>query len=147
MKKLVLAAAFVVAFSAHAEEPVYELVDLMGGQDQMVQMHNQFISMLASSSPEMAAHEPVLRKWAETYLSWDQMRDGMADIYRKHFNETEIKGLLDFYQSPVGQKSVELMPVLFQEGGQLGMSVAQAHQGDLERMIEEAEAKKASAAE
>ncbi|HEY7885343.1 MAG TPA: DUF2059 domain-containing protein [Cellvibrionaceae bacterium] len=141
MKKLFVIVTLMLAVtSARAEEPVYTLIDLMGGQDQMTQMHNQFVSMIASSSPEMTAYVPVVQEWAETYLSWDEMREPMAAIYKKYFSKEEIAKLVEFYQSPVGKKSIELMPVLFQEGGQIGMEMAQKHQGELERMLEAAKA-------
>lgn len=146
MKKLIVMAALMLAFtSAHAEEPVYTLVDIMGGQEQVTQMHNQFVEMIASSDPQMAPYVPVIREWAEKYLSWDKMREPMADIYRKYFEEEEIEKLLEFYKSPVGKKSVDLMPVLFQEGGQLGMQIAQQHQGELQQMIAEAQAEQEAA--
>lgn len=139
MKKIAIVATLLfAAVAARAEEPVYELVDIMGGQEQVAQMHNQFVEMIGASDPQMAPYVPVIREWAEKYLSWEDMREPMAEIYRKYFEKEEIEKLLEFYQSPVGQKSVELMPVLFQEGGQLGMRIAQQHQGELEAMIEEA---------
>lgn len=146
MKKIAIVATLLfTAIAARAEEPVYELVDIMGGQEQVAQMHNQFVEMIGSSNPQMSPYIPVIREWAETYLSWEDMREPMADIYRKYFENEEIAKLLEFYKSPVGQKSVELMPILFQEGGQLGMRIAQQHQGELEAMIEEARAEQEAA--
>ena len=36
-------------------------------------------------------------------------------LYDKYFTEDELRGLLAFYKSPVGQKSIEVMPALTQE--------------------------------
>lgn len=41
--------------------------------------------------------------------------DIAAPIFDKHFTETELKDLIAFYQSPVGKKSIELMPVMMTE--------------------------------
>ncbi len=146
MKKFVIVATLLLtAIAARAEEPVYELVDIMGGQEQVAQMHGQFVEMISASNPQMTPYIPVIREWAEKYLSWEQMREPMADIYRKYFEKEEIEKLLEFYQTPVGKKSIELMPVLFQEGGQLGMRIAQQHQGELEAMMEKARAEQEAA--
>ena len=146
MKKFVIVATLLLtAIAARAEEPVYEVVDIMGGQEQVAQMHGQFVEMISASNPQMTPYIPVIREWAEKYLSWEQMREPMADIYRKYFEKEEIEKLLEFYQTPVGKKSIELMPVLFQEGGQLGMRIAQQHQGELEAMMEKARAEQEAA--
>jgi len=39
-------------------------------------------------------------------------------LYDKFFTEDELKGLLSFYKSPVGQKSIVVMPALMQESMQ-----------------------------
>lgn len=39
-------------------------------------------------------------------------------LYDKFFTEDELKGLLSFYRSPVGQKSIDVMPALMQESMQ-----------------------------
>jgi hypothetical protein len=36
-------------------------------------------------------------------------------LYDKYFNEDELRGLISFYKSPVGQKSLDVLPALFQE--------------------------------
>jgi|SRR5690554_1138343 len=152
MKKIiVLTALLFTSLSVQSEEAVYKLVDIMGGQEQVAQMHQQFVEMVGASNPQMTPYIPVIREWAEKYLSWEEMREPMADIYRKYFENDEIEQLLTFYRTPVGEKSVDLMPVLFQEGGQLGMQIAQQHQGELEAMIdaarEELEAAESAAGE
>ncbi len=45
----------------------------------------------------------------------DELIDMMIPIYAKNFTHQEVEDLLAFYQSPVGMKTAELMPVLFQE--------------------------------
>jgi hypothetical protein len=41
--------------------------------------------------------------------------DIAAPIFDKHFTESELKDWIAFYKSPVGRKSVELMPVMMAE--------------------------------
>jgi hypothetical protein len=39
-------------------------------------------------------------------------------LYDKYFNEEELRQLVGFYRTPVGRKSIEVMPSLMQEAGQ-----------------------------
>lgn len=48
-------------------------------------------------------------------LSADALSDDMAQAYSYHFSEAEIKKLVAFYQSPIGKKAVEKMPVVNQD--------------------------------
>ncbi len=56
----------------------------------------------------------------------------IVPIYAKHFTHDEIKQLLAFYQTPLGQKMIANQPAIMQEsmeagqewGGQLGRQVA-----------------------
>jgi|HubBroStandDraft_6_1064221.scaffolds.fasta_scaffold670627_2 hypothetical protein len=41
-------------------------------------------------------------------------------IYRAKFTHEEIKQILAFYQTPVGLKTIDLMPVLLKEGAEAG---------------------------
>jgi hypothetical protein len=45
----------------------------------------------------------------------DQVTDQLIAIYDKHFTDEEIKGLLQFYGSPLGQKVASEMPKIGRE--------------------------------
>jgi hypothetical protein len=45
----------------------------------------------------------------------DQVAEQLVDIYDKHFTDDEIKGLLQFYGSPLGQKVAAEMPKIGRE--------------------------------
>ncbi len=48
-------------------------------------------------------------------LDVDQVTDQLVAIYDKHFTDDEIKGLLQFYGSPLGQKVAAEMPKIGRE--------------------------------
>jgi uncharacterized protein len=58
----------------------------------------------------------------------DELIDMSARIYASHFTESELKQLLAFYQSPVGQKAIVEEPKALDEsvasGGQWGDNLA-----------------------
>ena len=46
--------------------------------------------------------------------------DLMVDLYARYFTEQEIRDLIDFYQTPTGQKSIAVMPALMQDSMEAG---------------------------
>jgi len=48
------------------------------------------------------------------------------ELYDKYFTADEIKGLMQFYSTPVGQKSIQVLPALTQESMGRGMELGQA---------------------
>lgn len=48
--------------------------------------------------------------------------DQMVPVYARYFTLQEIEELLDFYRTAIGQKTVEVMPLLTQESMQVGQN-------------------------
>lgn len=140
MKKLLAVSLMTLCMSTQAAEPVYELMDLVGSKDQMEQMSSQMVTMITSANPALAPHQDEIAAWTNKYFTWDAMKEDMAVIYRKYFTDDEIKKLIEFYQTPVGKKAIEVMPQLFQEGSQVGMKIAQEHQAELQEILEKSQA-------
>jgi len=63
---------------------------------------------------------------------------GMAAIYANYFTVEEIRQLSEFYRRPVGQKMLQVLPKIAQDGMALGQKLGQAMALDARnRMIEE----------
>lgn len=80
-----------------------------------------------------------------------QMIDMAVDVYDKHFTDDEIKGLIKFYETPLGKKTVSALPELTaelqQKGGEWGQRVGrESMQEVLAEHPDLAEAMKAAAA-
>jgi hypothetical protein len=68
-----------------------------------------------------------------------------VEVYDKYFTNEDIKGLIQFYESPIGQKAVQVLPTLTQESMARGMELGQsAGQRAMVRLIEEFPELKAS---
>jgi len=66
--------------------------------------------------------------------------DGMAHIYAGHFSAMELRQLNDFYQTPLGTKLVDKLPVLSHEGMAFGSAWGNALAQDvLQRLKPELE--------
>jgi uncharacterized protein len=68
----------------------------------------------------------------------DEMTDAVATVYASNFSTDELRAVIAFYKTPVGQKMLDKLPTVTQQtvivGARFGRSVAE----DLrKRMIEE----------
>ena len=52
-------------------------------------------------------------------MSWDKLKDDYISIYAETFTEGELKGLVNFYKSPIGQKFIEKQPELIEKSMQI----------------------------
>ncbi len=108
-------------------ESVKTYLSLQGSVEQMglsvaYNAANETLMAIAQTGVEVT--EPmqniVLEQAIETYASrfgdLDFLTDLWAPIYAKHYTQKEIQTLIDFYQSPIGKKSLELFGPINQEG-------------------------------
>lgn len=66
-------------------------------------------------------------------MSWDQIKEEYIQIYMAVYTEDEVRELIKFYQSPIGQKTVDKMPLLMQQS----MLVSQNHLKNILPKIQE----------
>jgi hypothetical protein len=85
----------------------------------------------------------------ESKADLQQVLDLIVPIYDKYLSDDEIKGLIKFYQTPVGQKMVKVMPQLMTESqeasqkwgetlGRQSMLEVLSEHPDLQKAMEEA---------
>ncbi len=68
-------------------------------------------------------------------VGWDKLKPDMVKLYTSNFNEQELKELIDFYQSPLGQKVLQKMPTLTAQAAQLTQSKLQAAVPKVNKML------------
>jgi hypothetical protein len=112
-----------------------DLLKMMNMEKTMRSGSNAMLDAQIHGNPALAPYRDVFEKWVGKYLTWDAVGPRMTDLYMQSFTEPELRDLIAFYKTPTGQKSLAKMPVLMQQGAQLGMEVAQQHKAELEEMI------------
>ena len=108
-------------------ESVKTYLSLQGSVEQMglsvaYNVANETLMAIAQTGVEVT--EPmqniVLEQAIETYSSRfgdiEFLTDLWAPIYAKHYTQKEISTLIDFYESPIGKKSLELFGPINEEG-------------------------------
>lgn len=131
VQNIILVIALAV-FSAQAvaqtekDNDIRKLMTSMGMADMSNQIKSQLISSIRQSYPDVPA-----RVWDEVSaeVQTKEMIDMMVPIYSKYYTHEEVKDLIKFYNTPVGQKTIQVMPALMQEsmsvGQQWGLKLTQ----------------------
>jgi hypothetical protein len=57
----------------------------------------------------------ILRAALGEFLTTETWRDGVARVYAKHFTAAELDAMVEFYESPVGRKVLQLEDTLIEE--------------------------------
>ena len=104
------------------EADIRSLMELVGARDLVQDGANtgiqQFREKLLATVPDNDQGQAFVNAFAASYqkkLDVDQVTDQLVAIYNKHFTDDEIKGLLQFYGSPLGQKVAAEMPKIGRE--------------------------------
>lgn len=140
MKKLiptlVLGAAICMpAFAQQAsKESVKELLKITKSEQLIDQMSEQMNMMMSSSIEQMTQGQNLttkqelaiinysqeLAKIMQQDLTWAKLEPDMIKIYAEEFTQQEINGMLEFYKTPVGQSTINKMPIIMQKSMQIG---------------------------
>jgi hypothetical protein len=101
--------------------------------DQVFSITQAFSQQVAPSFEELNPNQgakirSILENEFQAELKADQatLEKGITGVYEQNFELSELKDLLAFYQSPLGQKMVEKQPVVMQQSMQLGAAWGQA---------------------
>jgi hypothetical protein len=104
------------------EADIRSLLDLVGAKDAIEdaassateQYRQKVIEASASSDRAQAFVNNYLEEFHKKFDAND-VNEELVGIYDKHFTEEEIKGLLEFYGSPLGQKVAAEFPKISRE--------------------------------
>jgi uncharacterized protein len=99
------------------EADIRSLLDLVGVrdilQDATTRQTEQFRETLISTIPDNERGQQFVNSFIADYqkkFNADEVTEQLVAIYDRHFSDDEIKGLLQFYGSPLGQKVAAEMP-------------------------------------
>jgi hypothetical protein len=101
---------------------IRSLMELIGARDQVQDAVNnsseQYREKLLATVPNNDKGQAFVTSFIDSYqkkFDVDQMTEQLVIIYDKHYTDDEIKTLLQFYGSPVGQKVAAETPKIARE--------------------------------
>lgn len=128
MKKIITVLSLFVGtfvFSQASEAKVRELIKVTGADKMAVLAMQQYMDQFKERSPNVP--DEFWNDFAAE-VSSDKMTDLYIPVYAKYYTESDIDELIKFYKSPVGQKTIKVMPMLMKDsieaGGKMGMEIA-----------------------
>jgi hypothetical protein len=148
MRKLVLAAVLLLGIAAPAAaqpaappashlQAAGELVDLLKLERSMMTGIEIMIEAQTAASPELAQYSDIMREFMGKYLGWDRIRPKFAALYAEMYTEPELREIIAFYRTPIGQKMIETEPAMMQRAGEIGEKEVMDHMPELFRMLTE----------
>ena len=120
--------------SSH-EQAALELFAVMNLERQMMAGASTMVDVMIRQNPTLGPFRDVVLDWAESFMTMDEFAPELVPMYTKAFSEPELRELATFYRSPIGQKTLRVLPEMTTQTGLLGARLAEAHQGELQAAI------------
>ena len=138
---LVLALASAPAGVAFADEAssrqaATELLSLMDMENLLKQGIEQELSAQLQGTPMAATLGPKIKGFLSRYLAWKALEPEFVALYQKSFTEDELRQLIAFYKSPLGKKTIAVMPSLQMQGAQIAKAKVQMHMNELMQLLQ-----------
>ena len=121
---------------AASEKEAEKLLDMVGTQEVMEQSMSQMLDIQLQQNPALAPYKGVMMEFLNENMSYESLKPELIKMYSEEFTSSELREINAFYSTNVGKKSIEKMPKLMMQGGQLGATRVQENIGDLQAMIQ-----------
>jgi len=120
------------AIDPQKEGRIRELMELTGaknlGQELIEAGMEQFRSSVQDSQPD----NPRAKQFVDAFVARFQkhfdpnsLTDRIIPIYDKYLTDDDVKGLIDYYHSPLGQRMLKSLPELTRESQAAGFAMGQ----------------------
>lgn len=128
LKLLSCTVALLFSLQAQAEpatratiEKFLQVTEAANMMDQAYQNMDQMTAQMLASSGLDVAKDPQIQKdmqemnaLVRAEMSWDKLEEPLIALYGNVFSEAELQDIIEFYQSPAGQKMLKRQPELIQ---------------------------------
>ena len=100
-----------------SEAAVDELLELTGAKKNMQTMLDAMVITYKKQIPSLP---PAYLDALQKAFNYDSLLTQIIPIYTRHLSLSDIKGLIVFYKTPLGQKLIQETPKILQECMELG---------------------------
>lgn len=116
-------------------QAVYQLFDVMNLKQEREDTVKNMLDIQIRSMPMLGQFRQEMLDFMNKYISYDAMKKDLAGIYLKYFTVDDLKGLVAFYQTPIGKKYLSVSTQLNNDIMNLGARIMQEHREELQQMI------------
>lgn len=117
---------------ADKEAGIRQLMDVTGAKNLGEQMMKAGMDQFRASVSESQPDNPRAKQFIDAFVIGFQkhfdpnsLTDKVVPIYDKYLTADDIKGLLDYYQSPLGQRMLKALPEIARESQEVGFALGQ----------------------
>ncbi len=114
------------------EEDIRALLEITGSVKLGEQMQQAFLEQVRASFAESLPQNERSKRFVNDYLERFQKKfnpqaltELTIPIYDKHISAEDLKGLLAFYRSPLGERTLKALPLVLQESRERGAALEQ----------------------
>lgn len=104
------------------EESVKQLMQSTGASRMTRQLAQQMLPMLKKLAPD--APESFWQDFMQE-INQDEIYKLVIPIYQKYLTESDLQAINDFYQTPAGQKLIQVQPNIARESMMVGQAWGQ----------------------
>lgn len=122
--------------SAEYKATLEKMLEVSGSMASAKAMVPQMIMMMKQQSPAVAASfwDGFQKKWEAKFGS--RLAELYAPIYQKYLTLDDLKKIVAFYESPVGQKLGAATPAMMGEGMQMGQKLGMEIATELQQELQ-----------
>ncbi len=123
---------------AEKEKDIRQLITLTSGDKMGEQVLDQMIPEMQKMIPQVP---PTFWQEFRKKTKMSELIDRLLPIYDKYYSKEDVKGLIQFYQTPLGQKIISVIPAISRESNMVGSAWGQEK---AQEVISELQAKEAA---
>jgi len=112
-----------------------ELLVAMDVENTLEQSIETAMEAQIAGNSDLAPFHDVMEQFLRKYMSWESVKDELADLYAERFTEDELHQLTKFYRTDVGKKMARLTSDLMAKAGEIGQKKVEDHVSELQSMI------------
>jgi hypothetical protein len=123
--------------TAGQREAAAQLLTAMKTEQMVRSQLDKTVEAQLQANPGLNQFEDIIRGFLNKYMSFDAMKAELVELYAKEFSEDELRELIKFYESPIGQKLADKQSLLTARGAMIGQRQVQQHLPELQNAIRE----------
>ena len=97
-----------------------KMLALAGTEESFQVAIKQMIGMFKEEKSEVPDSVWIAFEEEFSKTSMDELVTMLVPVYQKHLTESDLQGMIEFYQTPVGKKYAQKTPLIMQESMQVG---------------------------
>lgn len=133
-----LSLSFADPLTSH-EQAAKDMLDCMNMGETFSKTIDSTLDLQIQQNPALKDKRKAMKTFFDRYMSWASLENDFIKIYVEAYTEEELKEITVFYKTPVGQKTVRLMPELMRKGGEIGNRRVQENMHELVKLLQETE--------